>query len=145
MRDRTKGTSAGAIPAGLTVCDRESAADRLPDATVVFEAVPEVIEVKRTALAWVAEHVGESAVIASTTSTFLVTQIAELVGDPARVVNAHWLNPADVMPLVEVSRGDRTDPRAVDRLTALLRDIGKVPVVCSAAAATSCPGCRRWC
>ncbi|MER7082688.1 3-hydroxybutyryl-CoA dehydrogenase [Saccharopolyspora kobensis] len=118
--------------AGLTVCGREAA--RLADAVVVFEAVPEVIEIKREALAWVCTQVGESAVIASTTSTFLVTEIAKLVDRPGRVVNAHWLNPADLMPLVEVSRSDETDPEAVEALTGLLERIGKVPVVCGPAA-----------
>ncbi|RKT89178.1 3-hydroxybutyryl-CoA dehydrogenase [Saccharopolyspora antimicrobica] len=118
--------------AGLTVCGRETA--RLADAVVVFEAVPEVIEIKREALAWVCAQVGESAVIASTTSTFLVTEIAKLVDRPGRVVNAHWLNPADLIPLVEVSRSDDTDPDAVATLTGLLERIGKVPVVCGPAA-----------
>ncbi|MFZ3554843.1 3-hydroxyacyl-CoA dehydrogenase NAD-binding domain-containing protein [Streptomyces sp. BH055] len=118
----------------LVVCDRESAQSRLAAADVVFEAVPEVIEVKRDTLAWVDTHVSADAVIASTTSTFLVTEIADLVADPSRVLNAHWLNPADLMPLVEVSRSDRTDPAQVERMTALLRRIGKIPVVCGPAA-----------
>ncbi|MGD6740853.1 3-hydroxyacyl-CoA dehydrogenase NAD-binding domain-containing protein [Streptomyces sp. BH106] len=118
----------------LNVCDRELTQDRLADADVVFEAVPEVIDVKRDILSWVDAHVADDAVIASTTSTFLVTEIAGLVGDPSRVLNAHWLNPADLMPLVEVSRSDRTDPAQVERMTGLLRRIGKIPVVCGPAA-----------
>ncbi|WP_406629432.1 3-hydroxyacyl-CoA dehydrogenase NAD-binding domain-containing protein [Amycolatopsis sp. WGS_07] len=116
----------------LTLGDRS--AKELADATVVFEAVPEVMAVKREVFGWLGAQVPESAVLASTTSTFLVTQIAELADRPERVVNAHWLNPAELMPLVEVSRGDDTDPAAVDRLVTLLREIGKVPVVCGPAA-----------
>ncbi|MFD2473761.1 3-hydroxyacyl-CoA dehydrogenase NAD-binding domain-containing protein [Amycolatopsis silviterrae] len=116
----------------LTLGDRS--AKELADATVVFEAVPEVMAVKREVFGWLGTQVPESAVLASTTSTFLVTQIAELADRPERVVNAHWLNPAELMPLVEVSRSDGTDPAAVDRLVALLREIGKVPVVCGPAA-----------
>ncbi len=114
----------------LTVCDRAAAAAPLAAADVVFEAVPEVLEVKRSVLSWVDATAAGTAVIASTTSTFLVTDLAALVRDGSRVVNAHWLNPADLMPLVEVSRSEDTDPDRVARLTALLRDIGKVPVVC---------------
>ncbi|WP_409465811.1 3-hydroxyacyl-CoA dehydrogenase NAD-binding domain-containing protein [Amycolatopsis sp. GA6-003] len=116
----------------LTLGDRS--AKELADATVVFEAVPEVMDIKREVFGWLGSQVPESAVLASTTSTFLVTQIAELADRPERVVNAHWLNPAELMPLVEVSRSDDTDPAAVDRLVALLREIGKVPVVCGPAA-----------
>lgn len=118
--------------AKLAFCGRDPGV--LADATVIFEAVPEVLEVKRDALAWVSAAVGESAVIASTTSTFLVSEIAGLVDRPERVVNAHWLNPADVMPLVEVSRSDDTAPDVVARLTGLLERIGKVPVVCGPSA-----------
>ncbi|MER7014224.1 3-hydroxyacyl-CoA dehydrogenase NAD-binding domain-containing protein [Saccharopolyspora sp. NPDC000359] len=121
-----------AAVADLAVCGREPG--RLANADVVFEAVPEVIEVKREVLAWVCTQVSESAVIASTTSTFLVTEVAALVDRPGRVVNAHWLNPADLMPLVEVSRSADTDPDAVAALTGLLERIGKVPVVCGASA-----------
>ncbi|MEU0470156.1 3-hydroxyacyl-CoA dehydrogenase NAD-binding domain-containing protein [Amycolatopsis sp. NPDC006131] len=120
------------LGSGVTVCGREPGA--LAGASVVFEAVPEVLEIKRDVLAWVCREVAADAVIASTTSTFLVTEIAALVERPERAVNAHWLNPADVMPLVEVSRSDETDPAAVSRLTGLLERLGKIPVVCGPAA-----------
>ncbi|WP_425839397.1 3-hydroxyacyl-CoA dehydrogenase NAD-binding domain-containing protein [Streptomyces fractus] len=132
-RLRPSGADTGRAPR-LVVCDRESAQAQLADADVVFEAVPEVIEVKRAVLSWVDTHTARDAVIASTTSTFLVTEIADLVDDPSRVLNAHWLNPADLMPLVEVSRSEATDPAQVERTTGLLRWIGKIPVVCGPAA-----------
>ncbi|MGY5106953.1 3-hydroxyacyl-CoA dehydrogenase NAD-binding domain-containing protein, partial [Streptomyces sp. 900105245] len=132
--DRLRTDAAPDTVPQLLVCDRESAQERLATADVVFEAVPEVIEAKRDTLSWVDAHVSADAVIASTTSTFLVTEIADLVADPSRVLNAHWLNPADLMPLVEVSRSDRTAPAQVERMTGLLRRIGKIPVVCGPAA-----------
>ncbi|MFF3497138.1 3-hydroxyacyl-CoA dehydrogenase NAD-binding domain-containing protein [Streptomyces sp. NPDC002795] len=132
-RLRPAASASGRAPR-LVVCDRASAQAQLADAGVVFEAVPEVIEVKRSILSWVDAHAASDTLIASTTSTFLVTEIADLVRDPSRVLNAHWLNPADLMPLVEVSRSDRTDPAQVERMTGLLRGIGKIPVVCGPAA-----------
>ncbi|MFD7499128.1 3-hydroxyacyl-CoA dehydrogenase NAD-binding domain-containing protein [Streptomyces sp. NPDC059832] len=139
ISDRLAVRSTGAArsvqpPPRLTVCGRERAEARLAEADVVFEAVPEVLEIKREVLFWADAHTPGTAVIASTTSTFLVTDIARLIRDHSRVVNAHWLNPAELMPLVEVSRSDRTAPGAVSRLTGLLRRIGKVPVVCGPAA-----------
>lgn len=98
---------------------------------LVFEAVPEVVEVKQATFAWVSEQVPASAIIASTTSTFLVTELSEMVSAPQRFVNAHWLNPAHLMPLVEVSRSQATCPQVVERLLELLRQIGKVPVLCN--------------
>ncbi|WP_433735522.1 3-hydroxybutyryl-CoA dehydrogenase [Pseudomonas putida] len=117
--------------ARLTLQSRSQAADTLRLCDLVFEAVPEIIAVKQQTFAWVSEHVPASTIIASTTSTFLVTELSEMVSTPARFVNAHWLNPAHLMPLVEVSRSDATCPQAVERLLQLLKRIGKVPVVCN--------------
>jgi 3-hydroxybutyryl-CoA dehydrogenase len=75
---------------------------------------------------------GPSPIIASTTSTILVDDLADAVAHPERFLNAHWLNPAFLVPLVELSPGARTDPAVTARLKALLEDIGKVPVVCAA-------------
>lgn len=100
---------------------------------LVFEALPEVSEIKQQGLAWASRHLDKEAVIASTTSTFLVTELACMVSHPARFMNAHWLNPAHLMPLVEVSRGKDTEQRYVDVLFTVLKGIGKVPVLCEAA------------
>ncbi|MBA6119349.1 3-hydroxybutyryl-CoA dehydrogenase [Pseudomonas putida] len=99
---------------------------------LVFEAVPEVLTAKREALAWIDRHVAADTVIASTTSTFLVTELAGMVSAPQRMLNAHWLNPAHLMPLVELSRSAQTSEAVVAELLAVLRGIGKAPVVCSA-------------
>jgi 3-hydroxybutyryl-CoA dehydrogenase len=115
----------------LTVQSRSEAGATLGLCDLVFEAVPEVITVKQETFAWVSEHVSLEAIIASTTSTFLVTELADMVREPKRFVNAHWLNPAHLMPLVEVSRSDATCPQVVERLLQLLKRIGKVPVVCN--------------
>ena len=71
---------------------------------------------------------GPGPIIASTTSTILVNDLAGAVEAPERFLNAHWLNPAFLMPLVELSPGAKTDPVVTARLKALLEGIGKVPV-----------------
>jgi 3-hydroxybutyryl-CoA dehydrogenase len=111
----------------------EQAAQALAEADVLFEGVPEVLEAKRTAFAVICRHARADAIIASTTSTFLVTELAGLVTHPARLLNAHWLNPAYIVPLVELSPHPATDPAVLDRMKALLERAGKVPVVCAAA------------
>ncbi len=105
----------------------------LSEADYVFECVPEVLDAKRDALGRISDAVGSEAIIASTTSTMLVDQLAEFVAAPERFLNAHWLNPAYLIPLVEVSPGDQTAPATLDKVMALLRGIGKVPVRCNAA------------
>nr|WP_236206082.1 3-hydroxybutyryl-CoA dehydrogenase [Pseudomonas tohonis] len=118
----------------VRLCDREQARADLACAELVFEAVPEVLEVKRECFAWLSLHCSGDCIIASTTSTFLVTELAGLLSHPGRFVNAHWLNPAYLIPLVEVSRSEATDGTVVERLLALLRRVGKVPVLCAPAA-----------
>ena len=71
-------------------------------------------------------------IIASTTSTILVDDLAEAIEHRERFLNAHWLNPPYLMPLVELSVGKATGADAVQTLRALLDGIGKVTVLCAA-------------
>jgi len=118
-----------AIAARISI---HAGAPALADADVIFEGVPETQEAKQAALGAISAAARSDAIIASTTSTMLSTELQDLVTYPARFLNAHWLNPAYLVPLVEVSPGARTDPAVVDRLKTLLEGIGKVPVVCKA-------------
>jgi 3-hydroxybutyryl-CoA dehydrogenase len=104
----------------------------LPAATVIFEGVPEVLELKREALARASALVGAAPIIASTTSTILADDLAGALAHPQSFLNAHWLNPAYLVPLVELSPAATTDSATVSRLKSLLEGIGKVPVVCAA-------------
>jgi 3-hydroxybutyryl-CoA dehydrogenase len=119
------------IMALVSVAQEGHATAALAQAAVVFEAVPEVLELKRVVLARVSARL-PTTIIASTTSSILVDALAESVEHPERFLNAHWLNPAFLVPLVELSPGTRTDPSITETLRALLHSIGKVPVVCAA-------------
>jgi 3-hydroxybutyryl-CoA dehydrogenase len=99
----------------------------------VFEGVPEVLDAKRAAFEWACPHLRADAILASTTSTMLSTQLAGFVTRPERFLNAHWLNPAYLVPLVELSPHLGTAPAVVSSMRQLLESIGKVPVVCAAA------------
>jgi 3-hydroxybutyryl-CoA dehydrogenase len=102
----------------------------LAQAEIIFEAVPETLEAKRDAFARICELAAPDAVLASTTSTILVTDLVPLVTQPQRLLNAHWLNPAYLIPLVELSVHPGTSKPVVEKLRRLLEDAGKVPVVC---------------
>ncbi|MCC6776443.1 MAG: 3-hydroxybutyryl-CoA dehydrogenase [Hyphomicrobiales bacterium] len=116
----------------VSIVPEAQAATVLPGAAAIFEGVPEVLEAKREALARASALAGPAPIIASTTSTILADDLAGAVARPGRFLNAHWLNPAYLVPLVEVSPAATTDPAVVARLEALLEAIGKVPVVCAA-------------
>jgi 3-hydroxybutyryl-CoA dehydrogenase len=104
----------------------------LSSAGLVFEGVPEVVELKREVLAAASKQVRHDTIIASTTSTILVDDLSSAIEHPGRFLNVHWLNPAYLIPLVEVSPGAATDPAVVAKVKELLEGIGKVPVVCAA-------------
>jgi len=112
--------------------DADGAADALSRSDCVFEAAPETVEAKETTLAFLSSACRPDVTIASTTSTFLSDKLQAMVRGPERFLNAHWLNPAFLVPLVEVSPGELTDPTVTARLVALLEAVGKTPVVCKA-------------
>ena len=62
----------------------------------------------------------------------LVTQIAAFVHKPERFLNLHWLNPAYVIPVVELSCHTGTSAAVLARTKSLREQIGKLPVVCGA-------------
>jgi 3-hydroxybutyryl-CoA dehydrogenase len=125
-------TDVDAIMTRVRVVPESEAGLALSGAAVIFEGIPEVLDLKRDALAKASRLAGPTPIIASTTSTILVDDISGAVEHPKRFLNAHWLNPAYLVPLVELSPGSATDPAVTARVQAMLEGIGKVPVVCAA-------------
>jgi 3-hydroxybutyryl-CoA dehydrogenase len=103
----------------------------LAAADVVFEGVTETLEAKRDAFTRACEHLRADAIIASTTSSMLADTLATLVTHPERFLNAHFLNPAYLIPLVEVSPAKATDDATFEKTKALLESAGKVVVRCA--------------
>lgn len=120
------------IVARVRLHGRADAASALSKADVIFEGVPETLDAKREAFAVVSQSARPDAIVASTTSTILSDTLQKFVTPPRRFLNAHWLNPAYLVPLVELSPGKDTDPTVTEKLKRLLEGIGKVPVVCTA-------------
>src|SRR5580658_7200694 len=119
---------AEAVVARVSVVPAQDMAAALAGAGIVFEGVPEVVELKREVLAAASRCVGPDIIIASTTSTILVDDISGAVENPARFLNVHWLNPAYLIPLVEISPGAATDSAVIVKVKMLLEGIGKMPV-----------------
>ena len=116
----------------VSVIPEAKAQAALSSASIIFEGVPEVLDLKREALARASKLAGPTPILASTTSTILADDLSGAVEHPERFLNAHWLNPAFLVPLVEVSPGRHTDPAVTARVKSLLESVGKVPVVCAA-------------
>jgi 3-hydroxybutyryl-CoA dehydrogenase len=120
------------IAARISVIARAEAADLLSRTEFAFEAVAEVLDIKQATYAWLNTVLSSTAIIGSTTSTMLVNTLAEFVEHKERFLNTHWLNPALLMPLVEMSPGEHSDEQAVTAMKSLLESIGKQPIICSA-------------
>jgi 3-hydroxybutyryl-CoA dehydrogenase len=91
--------------------DRLAAAPELEDlasAELVIEAAPEQLELKRELFAQLSAIVDPGCVLATNTSSLLVTEIAAAADDPSRVVGMHFFNPAPVMALLEIVAGEQS-------------------------------------
>jgi 3-hydroxybutyryl-CoA dehydrogenase len=121
----------GAILKRIRVVGHADAAEALAKADVLFEGVTESLEAKRDAFERACKHLRPDAIIASTTSSMLADTLAEMVTHPGRFLNAHFLNPAYLIPLVEVSPSKKTDEKTFGKTKALLESAGKVVVRCA--------------
>jgi 3-hydroxybutyryl-CoA dehydrogenase len=92
------------------------------------EAVPEVPEIKKEVFVQLDDVCPEKVVIASNTSGLDIFSFAE-VKKPERLLIAHWFLPPHIIPLVEIVPGPSTAPKAVAFTEALMRRLGKKPVV----------------
>jgi 3-hydroxybutyryl-CoA dehydrogenase len=107
-----------------------SLAETLDGCTVVIEAVPERIDLKRALFQQIAEIAPQDALLATNTSSIPVTEIGHNLPNHARrrLVGLHWWNPPVLVPLVEVIRTEFVDPAFFDRAFELMRLVGKEPV-----------------
>ncbi|GAB2471091.1 3-hydroxyacyl-CoA dehydrogenase family protein [Jatrophihabitans fulvus] len=121
------GATAGMHADGLDVGRAIDLTDLAHDADLVVEAVVEDLAVKQDLLAELS-RITDTAVLATNTSVLPVTAIAAHTRRPERVVGTHWWNPPDLVPVVEVVRGERSEAAALDAVTATLTALGKLPV-----------------
>lgn len=99
-------------------------------ADVVIEAIIENKQAKTGLFNSLATINGADTVFATNTSSISVTEIAAGIKEPSRVAGMHFFNPAPLMKLVEVVKGEQTKKEVVDLLVSLSKKMGKTPVVC---------------
>ena len=99
-------------------------------ADTVIEAIVERLDIKTALFNQLAAINSPQTIFATNTSSLSVSAIAKEIVHPERVGGLHFFNPAPLMKLVEVVKGQRTSPDVVTRLVDLTRKLGKEPVVC---------------
>jgi 3-hydroxybutyryl-CoA dehydrogenase len=92
---------------------------------LVIEAAPENLELKQALFRRLGAIVSDRCVLATNTSSLLVTALADAADDPARVVGMHFFNPPPLMPLLEVVAGPDSSPRALAVARAAGEAMGK--------------------
>jgi 3-hydroxybutyryl-CoA dehydrogenase len=94
----------------------------------IIEAIPENIEMKKNLFGYLDKVCGPSVVLATNTSGLSPSVIASSTSNPARVVATHFWNPAHLVPLVEVTRAEKTSEETIERSLNLLRCMNKKPI-----------------
>jgi 3-hydroxybutyryl-CoA dehydrogenase len=98
------------------------------DCELVIEAVPERLELKHELYRRLSEILAPDCVLATNTSSLLVTAIAAAATHPERVVGMHFFNPAPVMRLLEVIAGEQSSQRALELAEATGEAMGKTVI-----------------
>jgi len=98
-------------------------------AELVIEAIVEELGAKHVLLRSLNTLCGGETIIASNTSSFLPSRLAEAFCRPDRLLVAHYFNPPYLIPLVEIVPGPDTSNETVTTVVGLMRKVGKQPVV----------------
>ncbi|NJP33021.1 3-hydroxyacyl-CoA dehydrogenase family protein [Micromonospora thermarum] len=129
----------GVVRGKLSEADRDAALGRitwsatlehLADVDLVVEAVVEELSVKKALFASLDEICKPGVVLATTTSSLPVIDVAMATQRPADVVGLHFFNPAPIMPLVEIVQTIRTSTETTATAKAVCAKLGKTGVVC---------------
>ena len=106
--------------------------DICTDADLVVEAALEVMEVKKQTFKELQDIVPAECIFATNTSSLSITEIGAGLDRP--VIGMHFFNPAPVMKLIEVIKGENTPDELRDKIVAISEEIGKTPVQVNEAA-----------
>lgn len=103
----------------------------LAECDLIVEAVAEDLPLKKEVFGRLDEYVKPDAILATTTSSLPIVEMASVTARPDKVVGLHFFNPAQIMKLVEVVRTVATSGETEKRATTWARTLGKRPVRCS--------------
>jgi len=121
--------SADAIDRAKTVKSADDLASCVRDVDLVFEAVPEKIDIKRDVLQAIEAAVSTDTINVSNTSSLPIDDLAVFLNHPTRFLGMHWFNPPEWTPGVEVIPSDVTDSKIIEQIKAFLLAIGKRPAL----------------
>ena len=105
-------------------------AEALKGSRLVIEAATEDPKLKLDLYRRVSEHIEEDAILASNTSSISITLLGSATKNPERVCGMHFFNPPQLMPLVEIIKGNKTSEETVRKVREVSSKLGKETVLC---------------
>ena len=105
--------------------------EALSDVDIVVEAIAEDMDIKLELFTELDGILKPGAILATTTSSLSISELAAATGRPSDVVGLHFFNPAPLMKLVEVVSAPATSPEVAETAKALSSAVGKHPVSCT--------------
>ena len=103
--------------------------EALAGADLVVESIVEEAEPKREVLARAEEFAAPDAILTTNTSSIPLSVLADVLGRPERLAGLHFLNPPELVELVEVVGAERTSPEVLAALVDWMEALGKAPIV----------------
>jgi len=95
----------------------------------VLEAVPEVMDLKQNLFPEIESMVAEDTILASNTSALSITGIASVCERPENICGMHWFNPPELVPLVEVIKGEKTSKETASTVYELVEKLDHEPIM----------------
>jgi 3-hydroxybutyryl-CoA dehydrogenase len=106
----------------------KSLGQAIKDCQYIVEAIPEILEAKKKMLDSLEEY-SSGAIISSNTGSFTITELADVMKNPGRVIGVHYFNPAHIIPAVEIHCGEKTSQETVEITRGLMLKTGKQPAL----------------
>jgi 3-hydroxybutyryl-CoA dehydrogenase len=105
--------------------------DNISGSQFIIEAAIENFDLKKIIYSQLDEMTTQDTILATNTSSYSITALSSAVkNNPSRVIGMHFFNPANIMKLVEVIKGEFTSEEVLQKVLEISRALGKTPVVC---------------
>ena len=102
----------------------------IKNSDLVIEAVPEDLNLKKKVYDELEKYSNEDIVYASNTSTLPISEMSAFTNRPNKFIGIHFFNPPQLMKLVEVIPGNKTDDEIVNLTIDYVKKVKKIPILC---------------
>ena len=102
----------------------------LKGSNLIIEAVPEDLNLKKRVYEEIEKFATDDMIFASNTSTLPISEISAFTTRPGKFIGLHFFNPPQLMPLVEIIPGSKTEQQVTDLAINLVNQVKKTPILC---------------